>query len=102
MIIGGYNPLYWDQSENSKYTRDSFIFSFRNKKFQTAKVGYINAYYDNAMYCGHNYGPTFGGGHDLHIGYSNDSYSIPYSYPNLGIPRNFNMEDWEVFQVIKK
>ncbi|GBC17675.2 BTB/POZ domain-containing protein [Rhizophagus irregularis DAOM 181602=DAOM 197198] len=104
MIIGGYNPLYWDQSNNYMYTQDSFIFSFKNKNFQTAKVGYIYAYHDNAIYCNQNYGPTFGGGHDLHISHSNKSYINQYSYPNLDIPKDLNniIVDYEVFQVIKK
>ncbi|RIA82175.1 hypothetical protein C1645_835790 [Glomus cerebriforme] len=45
-IIGGYNPLEWNSSnnnENNEATKDSFIFSFTNKNvLQSAKVGYSN------------------------------------------------------------
>ncbi|POG53972.1 hypothetical protein GLOIN_2v1792123 [Rhizophagus irregularis DAOM 181602=DAOM 197198] len=82
-IIGGYNPLEWDSTNGSfKHTKDSFLFSFINKKNgQMAKVGYSN---------GNKYSIT--------------SYDNPCSYPKLdGIPKGtFDMDDFEVFQVIKK
>src|SRR6266498_4187643 len=41
-IIGGYNPLKWDSSNNYKSTMDSFIFSFTDRTdLRSAKVGYI-------------------------------------------------------------
>lgn len=36
----------------------------------------------NAIYCHHNYGPTFGGGFDLHI--SGNPNTTASSYSNLG------------------
>ncbi|GES85076.1 BTB/POZ domain-containing protein [Rhizophagus clarus] len=105
-IIGGYNPLFWDQSNSSKSTYDSFIFSFTNRNnLQTAKVGQPSISHVHAIYCHQNYGPTFGGGHDLHISYNNNgSYSNPHSYTNSVIPNqyNINIADFEVFQVNKK
>ena len=62
------------------------------------------------IYCNSDYGPTFGGGHDLHI--SNNANISGASYSDLGhtyqLPagqqnafftgtRNFNVTDYEVF-----
>src|SRR5581483_3819265 len=64
-IVGGYNPLFWDSSNNWKSTNDSFIFSFADRNnLQNAKVGYCtNQIY--AVGCSSSYGPVFGNGHDL-------------------------------------
>ncbi|RIA83792.1 hypothetical protein C1645_742809 [Glomus cerebriforme] len=99
-IVGGYNPLFWDLSSSWKSTNDSFIFSFTNKNdVQSAKVGYSND--QNSVGCFLNYGPIFGAGHDLR--FNGIWYSQSRSYPNVGIPTgSFNVDDYEVFQVIKK
>ncbi|GES85077.1 BTB/POZ domain-containing protein [Rhizophagus clarus] len=104
-IVGGYNPLSWDQNSGYKSTYDSFIFSFTNRNnFQTAKVGIVSSHV-YAIYCHQDYGPTFGGGHDLYISYINNGcYSNSHSYTNSIIPNQFNINrvDFEVFQVIKR
>ncbi|RIA84233.1 hypothetical protein C1645_808873 [Glomus cerebriforme] len=112
-IVGGYNPLVWDSTQNYKSTRDSFIFSFTNKNnLQTAKVGYIlDARIQYAIYSQQGYGPTFGGGHDLFQNSNSNWQSFnPHSYPKIDMPENFtmnanykvfNVDDYEVFQVIK-
>ncbi|POG76246.1 hypothetical protein GLOIN_2v1557899 [Rhizophagus irregularis DAOM 181602=DAOM 197198] len=104
-IVGGYNPLYWDSSNGWKPTSDSFIFSFANKdNLQSAKLGYSNYGDPYSVFGGNvNYGPLFGGGHDL--GFSNNRWyrSCSSSYPDVGIPlNNFQTDDYEVFQVVKK
>jgi hypothetical protein len=111
-ILGGYNPLSWDSTNNWCSTSDSFIFSFSSStNFETAIVGHINAHCEYAIYCFHNYGPAFGGGHDLYLDNDNSWRSNnPYSYPELDMPKGnkmgsyntFSAEDYEVFQVIKK
>jgi hypothetical protein len=106
-IIGGYNPLKWDSSNGSfKRTRDSFIFSFTNRtNLQTGKVGYSNGD-KNSIICYPDYGPIFGY-NNLYLGngtwVSNPDNNL-CSYPKLdGIPSgSFNVDDFEVFQVIKK
>jgi hypothetical protein len=116
-IVGGYNSVFWDSSNLYRPTKDSFIFSFTDRNnFQTAKVGYVkDAQYENAIYCGQNYGPIFGNGHDL-LNYntqSNDTWAMnnQHSYYEIDVPRNyniyssykvFNMENYEVFQVVRK
>ncbi|RIA83789.1 hypothetical protein C1645_809064 [Glomus cerebriforme] len=102
-IVGGFNPLFWDSSYSWKSTKDSFIFSFTNKNdVQSAKVGYSNDD-QHSVGCFPNYGPIFGGGDDLSF-YSNYwQCNNNRSYPSVGIPiGRFNVDDYEVFQVIKK
>src|SRR5581483_3118901 len=65
-IVGGYNPLFWDSSDNSNCsTNDSFLFSFANKNhLQSANVGYSNGkQFSIQGYSTH--GPQFGGASDL-------------------------------------
>jgi hypothetical protein len=103
-IVGGYNPLNWDLSNSWKSTYDSFIYSFANKdNLQSAKVGYNN---DDkySIFGGYiNYGPLFGVGHDL--GFRDNKWyrNKSRSYPDVGIPlNNFDVDDFEVFQIVKK
>jgi hypothetical protein len=107
-IVGGYNPLDWDSTNGAfKRTKDSFLFSFTNRKnIQTAKVGYS---YDDeySIVCYPYFGPIFGYNN---LYFHNDgtwtSYpdDTPCSYPKLdGIPiGTFDVDDFEVFQVIKQ
>jgi len=103
-IVGGYNPLFWDSSDSGKYTMDSFIFSFTDKNnLQSSNVVYSKG--DKySIYCGRNNGPAFGKCCDLYCSNNGTWYSkrISYSYPKIDIPHNFNPEEYEVFQVIKK
>ncbi|GBC01280.1 hypothetical protein RclHR1_04120010 [Rhizophagus clarus] len=105
-IVGGYNPLFWDSTNNWKFTKDSFIFSFTDRNnLKTAKVGYIlYEHYNHAMSCHQNNGPSFGAGCDLFINpIGQNSSSSQQSYPKIDIPNgNFQIENYEVFQVIKK
>ncbi|GBB93086.1 hypothetical protein RclHR1_21010004 [Rhizophagus clarus] len=104
-IVGGYNPLFWDSSNSVKSTNDSFIFSFSDKNnFQSAKVAYSNGCkpsIQNYSHCG----PIFGV-HDLYVIYSGGHiiwYHLgSYSYPTLNLPNRMDVDDFEVFQVIKK
>jgi hypothetical protein len=43
---------------------DSFIFSLVNPSMSPVKLNYVRSY---SVYSVDNYGPTFGGGHDLYI-----------------------------------
>ncbi len=103
-VVGGYNPLDWN-GNNWKSTGDSFLFSFTNRNnLKTAKVGRImDACHENAVYCNQSYGPLFGRDYDLEI-YSigQTCYSYNDSYAKINIPQSFYVENYEVFQVIKK
>ena len=81
-IIGGYSNYRWNQVNNT-YVVDggkrSFLLSFDLKD----KMVPING--NNLIFCNGNYGPAFGGGHDLMIcdrcHENNGSYAnFPYSY----------------------
>ncbi|EXX73012.1 BTB/POZ domain-containing protein [Rhizophagus irregularis DAOM 181602=DAOM 197198] len=108
-IIGGYNPLDWSGYGIFKFTADSFIFSFKDyKNTDTGKIGRVIKKED-AIYCFGNYhGPTFGsskngGSCDIELRSSSNRWrSYPNSYPDIGIPRNYEIENYEVFQVVKK
>jgi hypothetical protein len=107
-IIGGYNPLDWSGNCQFKATADSFIFSFKDyKNADTSKVGRVIVT-ENAIFCYNNYGPTFGssgngGSCDIELRSNGNKWgSSTTSYPNIDIPRNYEIEDYEVFQVVKK
>ncbi|RGB30647.1 TLD-domain-containing protein [Rhizophagus diaphanus] len=113
-ILGGYNPINWNSNCQWMYTSDSFIFSFTNKNnFRTAEVGYIKKTdYDCAIHCHQNYGPAFGEGYDLYQdndgnwkSFNSCSYykiDIPLGNEIMGGYNAFNVEDYEVFQVVNK
>ena len=83
--IGGYTSLDWGVNQGN-YLRDdsAFLFSLdRNQKYSPS------IYPQYTIYNGQQYGPTFGGGHDLMIfGWSydgsKDCYHNPHSYSYNG------------------
>jgi hypothetical protein len=100
-LIGGYNPLDWGTDCGWKNTADSFLFNFMDSKnISTAKLGYVNNK-NCAIYCDNEQGPSMGG---LVCRNSNNwNYCSDGFYPNIGIPENdFKIEDFEIFQIIKK
>ncbi|RGB42626.1 hypothetical protein C1646_662044 [Rhizophagus diaphanus] len=111
-IIGGYNPLDWGMFNNRMsfiITADSFIFSFKDyKNIYTGKIGrVINKEY--AIFCSSSYGPIFGSSHiitnccDIELRSNGSKWSsYPNCYPDIGIPKNYETEDYEVFQVVKR
>lgn len=76
--IGGYNPLSWDTSADYHYSSSNqyaaFIFNLTDsvKRAQTGAHQTFN--YSN-------YGPTFGGGHDIFVDSNlSNGHSYGYSY----------------------
>ena len=64
-----------------KRSNVSFLFSLKNKdNVPPFKAPVKN--HQHAIYSNPSYGPTFGGGHDLHI--CNDSHTNQQSYSNFG------------------
>ncbi|EXX53102.1 hypothetical protein RirG_247050 [Rhizophagus irregularis DAOM 197198w] len=106
-LIGGYNPLDWNGNCDWKATKDSFQFNFTDgKNTSTAKLGYVKKP-GHAICCYYDQGPQMGG--FLCYGnnnWENDDVNAEY-YPDIGIPNisntpSFTVENYEVFQVIKK
>ncbi|GET65010.1 hypothetical protein GLOIN_2v1782772 [Rhizophagus irregularis DAOM 181602=DAOM 197198] len=106
-ILGGYNPRNWITAGCYYNIRHSFIFSFKSKcNLKDAILSNVeNAYYaiDNRY---RNYGPSFG---DLLIWAANESNN----YEHILTKKNhfkkkirddgeFSIEDYEVFQIIKR
>ena len=60
----------------------SFLFSLKNKDNVPPFKAPVYKNHQHAIYSHPSYGPTFGGGHDLHI--SNDSHTNQQSYTNFG------------------
>ncbi|GES81055.1 BTB/POZ domain-containing protein [Rhizophagus clarus] len=103
-IVGGYNPLDWEGNKTYN-TTDSFIFSFDDyKNIDTGKLGTVtNAKY--SIQCNGDWGPLFGyfsnGSNDLSMNGEGKWSSVSNSYSNINIPRNFEVDEYEVFQVVK-
>ncbi|RIA98261.1 hypothetical protein C1645_153253 [Glomus cerebriforme] len=102
-LIGGYNPLNWSNSNQYLTTNDSFLFKLDSNNLNSAKIGRVSSSYtSNAIYDHVNYGPTFGGGHDLYAQGNTTWSANNNSYTNISIPNSFTTEEYEVFQVVKK
>ncbi|GBB93006.1 hypothetical protein RclHR1_00210002 [Rhizophagus clarus] len=103
-IVGGYNPLHWDLSYRYKSTNESFIFSFTNKNdLQTAKMVYSSGD-QHSIYCGPIHGPSFGSG--LYVNYNNNPNvwcsTHTSCYSSINLPKSMSVDNYEVFQVIRK
>ncbi|EXX54210.1 uncharacterized protein OCT59_025937 [Rhizophagus irregularis] len=110
-ILGGYNPIVWKFAKKYDYgfydyTKDSFIFSFKNKEnmqnyiLSRAKLGMYSIYSD--FDCG----PTFGDSLVLH---GNDFYNKSYCKTHAGYEKIiretediFSVEEYEIFQITKE
>jgi len=83
-IFGGYTDQSWKWSHGYQYSTKTFIFSLRNYYGYGYFKNDVNNYYQYSTYSNDNYGPTFGGGHDIYIAdYANtnyNSYFNCYSY----------------------
>ncbi|RHZ87620.1 hypothetical protein Glove_33g210 [Diversispora epigaea] len=119
-IIGGYNPLTWDNTLNGNSniwmeTNDSFIFSLKNGNIQNSILSRVKETKCAILNVGKNYrkiyGPYFGYGFSLYSRVSNfnlDNASRCDNYLNYYEKRIktssdiFPIDNYEVFQVIRK
>lgn len=78
-IAGGYTPTSWASRNNyiNVPQGQAFLFTISGN---SAMKYYNNRYPQYSMYDGSNYGPTFGGGHDLYV--SNNSNNNNQNYTN--------------------
>jgi len=115
-IFGGFTSIPW--SSSGGYTADSaaFLFSLTNPINTPLKLNVKSS--KNAVYCHPlNYGPSFGGGHDLHVSSLSNinknsymkfhSYEFPHGMWSIeggkfivgGSDNKFQIIEIEVFQV---
>ena len=78
-VFGGYTTKHWYQIGNYVNDPEAFIFSLINSKKTPIKFDCKSP--QHAMYCRADYGPTFGGGHCIHI--SDNSNLNQNSYSNF-------------------
>ncbi|XP_046841758.1 uncharacterized protein LOC124435855 [Xenia sp. Carnegie-2017] len=82
-IFGGYSTNQWGGSSGSYRTSSSnYIFSLRNKDNLSPFRSDVYQNSNNAIYTDPDYGPTFGGGHDIHI--ASNANKNTNSYTNFG------------------
>ncbi|GES93550.1 hypothetical protein GLOIN_2v1868421 [Rhizophagus clarus] len=106
-ILGGYNPLKWESISKWGSTKDSFIFSFKNKNIKDAilskvkDTNYALDYSDKS-------GPTFGWDLVIFSSYEFTDFDIIrcsmscYEKRIRDTEEYFSIEDYEVFQIIKR
>lgn len=116
-IFGGYFEGEWARS-GSYVSAKSWLFSLVNRHKKPVKL--LPSSSSSNVYQNSSYGPTWGGGHDLHINnnmQANSNYSSPSTYKvfapgyeKLGVnydsslfagTSNFSVEEIEVLQVVK-
>ncbi|XP_028405660.1 neurogenic locus notch homolog protein 1-like [Dendronephthya gigantea] len=81
-IFGAYSDQPFGGSAAYKSSSRAFIFSFVNKDNLPPFKSPVYRHNQHAIYTNPGYGPTFGGGHDIHI--SNLANANTGSYANLG------------------
>ncbi|KAL9972572.1 hypothetical protein ACROYT_G018902 [Oculina patagonica] len=107
-IFGGYTDVSWKWSDGYKYSTRSFIYSLKNYYGYGYFKNDINSNYDSAIYSSHDYGPTFGCGHDIRVAnYPNSnwnsyfgccSYTSPYCDSHIWTGNNdFCPDEIEVY-----
>lgn len=123
-IFGGHTTQSWAGTSQYKADPGAFIFSLKNNKGGPAKLVPSDTSYN--VQCNPTYGPTFGGGHCLYLASSfssntnysgahysyrvdtawkdkgNSNYTAPtFTNDLLGGAYNFQIEEMEVFEMIK-
>lgn len=81
-VFGGYTAASWDSTNSYKIDTSAYIFTMRRaglSSFQIYSLRYSSSQ-NYAIYCGASYGPTFGGGHDIHV--CDRSNAVYGSYTN--------------------
>jgi hypothetical protein len=102
-ILGGYNPIVWKSDSSSGTTKDSFIFSFKNKKNIDNYILSRVESEQEAIFNGPFHGPSFGGDLVLFGNCYNESYCYnPYYCTSIReTEENFSVEEYEIFQITK-
>ena len=83
-IFGGYTETAWVSSEGYKNCSDSFLFRLSGPGGVGPSQHRIQSF-QHGIYCNSNYGPTFGGGHDMVF-----QHFSAVNFQNLGHTYNQN------------
>jgi hypothetical protein len=107
-IIGGYNPLEWKSSASWGITNDSFIFSFKDKNIKDAILSNVNDK-NSAVWYNNITGPCFGKCDIVMLAFSESTNYSKYRCRKFHYEKKirdnedyFTIEDYEVFQIIKR
>ncbi|GAM17352.1 hypothetical protein SAMD00019534_005270, partial [Acytostelium subglobosum LB1] len=114
-IFGGKTDTNWSSPSAGTYGVDpnAFLFSLVNSRRNSEPVKYPCSSSTCSTYNNPPYGPTFGGGHDIHVSDNSNlnqgSYqNFPYSYSGTTVhgsttfasTKNFTVAEIEVFQLV--
>jgi hypothetical protein len=90
-VFGGFTASSWKSAVTSDNDSSAFLFSLKNPR-GAAPTKYVRNTSNYAIYSNPNYGPTFGGGHDIYVDASHTSgcyLNFPNSYTDTtGVGRN--------------
>eukprot|EP00121_Abeoforma_whisleri_P010403 Awhi_evm1s9593 len=104
-IFGGYNPQTWDHRKEkiTASTANSFIFTLSNPYNDPPTRFHIKKGHNPPGIYAHANGPSFGGGHDLCLSYSNFPYSyidtIGHGRNTFTGARNHVISDYEIWNI---
>ncbi|RHZ82479.1 hypothetical protein Glove_109g165 [Diversispora epigaea] len=118
-IIGGYNPLAWDNTYNGPEwdkwmeTEDSFIFSLKNGNLQNSIISRVNTKYairnipkNYQNQCGPYFGNDFclysNSKSDFNLDASSYCSNSYYEKRLRTLSNSFSIDNYEVFKVVKK
>ena len=111
-IFGGYASVDWQGGNGTwRSAPDSFIFTLTNM-YNISPTKFPNSDTRYSIWDESSYGPCFGGGYDIYIGFNSNSTNFPHSYKDVlgkgysifkGDKDNFNftLKEIEVFKLIK-
>ena len=102
-IIGGYTNTPWEGRFGYRPASKAFLFAL-NGDGPPCKMRLKNMHDECAICDNGNYGPIFGGGHDLYVNGSLVTLKIGHSYDHVSFGRlrestEYNIREMEVFQV---
>jgi hypothetical protein len=81
-IFGGFTPIAWHSSNSTKTdnSQQSFLFSVKDPRNGDPRSFPLVNSSAEAIYCHSSYGPTFGGGHDIHVADGCNANTSSYTY----------------------
>jgi hypothetical protein len=103
-VFGGYSNTAWSSSGGWTKANKAFLFALPGGGIlSSCKMKLMDANHPHAIYCGSEYGPTFGSGScDMTVHGSNVGLYPGYTYDQGPLPEGeFTIKEMEVFLVTK-